>query len=99
MTQIEVEFQGTEDADSNGLEEIVHWVMRDATATMTIGAGSTLLGMQQDGQNVMWTGVVDITAGGTIAPKAGDFVGFYVTGYDAAGNQFPVVSTRGSPIP
>ena len=56
--------------------------------------------MQQDGQNVMWTGVVDITAGGTIDPKAGDFVGFYVTGYDAAGNQFPVVSnSEASPIP
>ena len=74
--------------------------MRDATRTMTIGAGSTLLGMQQDGQNVMWTGVVDITAGGTVIPKAGDFVGFYVTGYDAAGNQFPVVSnSEASPIP
>ena len=49
---------------------------------------------------MMWTGVVDITAGGTILPKAGDFVGFYVTGYDAAGNQFPVVSnSEASPIP
>ena len=100
LTQIEVEFQGTEDADLTGSKQIVHWVMRDATRTMTIGAGSTLLGMQQDGQNVMWTGVVDITAGGTIDPKAGDFVGFYVTGYDAAGNQFPVVSnSEASPIP
>ena len=100
LTQIEVEFQGTEDADLTGSKQIVHWVMRDATRTMTIGAGSTLLGMQQDGQNVMWTGVVDITAGGTILPKAGDFVGFYVTGYDAAGNQFPVISnSEASPIP
>ena len=100
LTQIEVEFQGTEDADLTGSKQVVHWVMRDATRTMTIGAGSTLLGMQQDGQNVMWTGVVDITAGGTILPKAGDFVGFYVTGYDAAGNQFPVVSnSEASPIP
>ena len=79
---------------------MVHWVMRDATRTVTIGAGSTLLGMQQDGQDVVWTGVVDITAGGAIAPKAGDFVGFYLTGYDAAGNQFPVVSnSEASPIP
>ena len=100
LTKIEVEFQGTEDADLTGSKQVVHWVMRDATRTMTIGAGSTLLGMQQDGQNVMWTGVVDITAGGTILPKAGDFVGFYVTGYDAAGNQFPVVSnSEASPIP
>ena len=100
LTQIEVEFQGTEDADLTGSKQIVHWVMRDATRTMTIGAGSTLLGMQQDGQNVIWTGVVDITAGGMVVPKAGDFVGFYVTGYDAAGNQFPVVSnSEASPIP
>ena len=100
LTQIEVEFQGTEDADLTGSKQIVHWVMRDATRTMTIGAGSTLLGMQQDGQNVIWTGVVDITADGMVVPKAGDFVGFYVTGYDAAGNQFPVVSnSEASPIP
>ena len=100
LTQIPVEFQGTEDADLTGSKQMVHWVMRDATRTMTIGAGSTLLGMQQDGQNVMWTGVVDITAGGQITPKAGDFIGFYVTGYDAAGNQFPVVSnSEASPIP
>jgi hypothetical protein len=99
-TQISVEFQGTEDADLTGSKQMVHWVMRDATRTMTIGAGSTLLGMQQDGQNVIWTGVVDITAGGTISPRVGDFVGFYVTGYDAAGNQFPVVSnSEASPIP
>ncbi|MCH1461711.1 MAG: hypothetical protein L7U25_05070 [Candidatus Poseidonia sp.] len=100
MSQISVEFQGTEDADLTGSKQMVHWVMRDATRTMTIGAGSTLLGMQQDNQNVLWTGIVDITAGGTIVPKAGDFVGFYVTGYDAAGNQFPVVSnSEASPIP
>ena len=100
LTQIAVEFQGTEDADLTGSKQMVHWVMRDATRTMTIGAGSTLLGMQQDGQNVLWTGVVDITGGGTIVPRAGDFVGFYVTGYDAAGNQFPVVSnSEASPIP
>jgi hypothetical protein len=100
MSQISVEFQGTEDADLTGSKQMVHWVMRDATRTMTIGAGSTLLGMQQEDQNVLWTGIVDITAGGTIVPKAGDFVGFYVTGYDAAGNQFPVVSnSEASPIP
>ena len=49
---------------------------------------------------MIWTGVVDITADGMVVPKAGDFVGFYVTGYDAAGNQFPVVSnSEASPIP
>ena len=79
---------------------MVHWVMRDATRTVTIGAGSTLLGMQQDGQNVIWTGAVDLTDGGRITPQAGDFVGFYISGYDAAGNQFPVVSnSEASPVP
>jgi hypothetical protein len=100
LSQIPVEFQGTEDADLTGSKQMVHWVMRDSTRTMTIGAGSTLLGMQQDGQTVTWTGILDITAGGTITPKAGDFVGFYLTGYDAAGNQFPVVSnSEASPVP
>ena len=56
--------------------------------------------MKQEGQTVYWTGEVDITAGGTILPQAGDFVGFYMTGWDAAGNQFPVVSnSEASPIP
>jgi hypothetical protein len=56
--------------------------------------------MQQEGQNVIWTGAVDLTDNGRITPQSGDFVGFYVTGYDAAGNQFPVVSnSEASPIP
>ena len=100
LTSIYVEFQGSEDADLTGSEQMIHWVMRDQTRTVTIGAGSSLLGMQQDGQTVYWTGEVDITAGGSIVPQAGDFVGFYVTGWDAAGNQFPVVSnSEASPIP
>ena len=74
--------------------------MRDATRTITIGAGSSPLGMRQDGQSVIWTGEVDLTAGGTISPREGDFIGFYLTGWDAAGNQFPVVSnSEASPIP
>ena len=100
LTFVPVEFHGTEDADLTGSRQMVHWVMRDATRTVTIGAGSTLLGMQQDGQNVIWTGAVDLTDDGRITPQAGDFVGFYVTGYDAAGNQFPVVSnSEASPVP
>ena len=100
LTSIYVEFQGSEDADLTGSEQMIHWVMRDQTRTITIGAGSALLGMQQEGQTVYWTGEVDITAGGTIVPQAGDFVGFYMTGWDAAGNQFPVVSnSEASPIP
>ena len=100
LSYVPVEFHGTEDADLTGSNQMVHWVMRDATRTVTIGAGSTLLGMQQEGQNVIWTGAVDLTDNGRIVPQAGDFVGFYVTGYDAAGNQFPVVSnSEASPIP
>lgn len=100
LSNVAVEFHGTEDADLTGSSQMVHWVMRDATRTVTIGAGSTLLGMQQDGQFVNWTGYVDLTDSGRITPQAGDFVGFYVTGYDAAGNQFPVVSnSEASPIP
>ena len=100
LTNIALEFQGTEDADLTGSEQLVHWVMRDSTRTMTIGAGSAILGMQQDGQNVIWTGTVDLTDSGRIIPKAGDFVGFYITGWDSAGNQFPVVSnSEASPIP
>ena len=100
LSSIYVEFQGSEDADLTGSEQMIHWVMRDQTRTVTIGAGSALLGMQQIDQVVYWTGEVDITAGGTITPQAGDFVGFYMTGWDAAGNQFPVVSnSEASPIP
>ena len=100
LSYIPVEFHGSEDADLTGSSQIVHWVMRDATRTVTIGAGSTLLGMQQDGQNVVWTGAVDLTDNGRIVPQAGDFVGFYLTGYDTAGNRFPLVSnSEASPIP
>ena len=100
LTNVPVEFHGTEDADLTGSKQMVHWVMRDATRTVTIGAGSTLLGMQQENQNVIWTGSVDLTDGGRITPQAGDFVGFYISGYDAAGNQFPVVSnSEASPVP
>ncbi|MDA8838262.1 hypothetical protein N9N26_03300 [Candidatus Poseidoniales archaeon] len=100
LTNVPVEFHGTEDADLTGSKQMVHWVMRDATRTVTIGAGSTLLGMQQENQNVIWTGSVDLTDGGRITPQSGDFVGFYISGYDAAGNQFPVVSnSEASPVP
>jgi len=100
LSYVPVEFHGTEDADLTGSNQMVHWVMRDATRTVTIGAGSALLGMQQEGQNVIWTGAVDLTDNGRITPQSGDFIGFYITGYDAAGNQFPVVSnSEASPIP
>ena len=100
LTNIPVEFTGTEDADLTGSVQLVHWVMRDSTKTITIGSGSVDLGMQQEGQNVIWTANVDLTDGGRITPKSGDFVGFYLTGWDAAGNEFPEISnSEASPIP
>ena len=73
--------------------------MRDSSRTLTLGAGQSKLGMQQDGQSVIWTGTVDLTDGGRISLREGDWVGFYLTGYDSAGNEFPVVSnSEASPI-
>ena len=99
LTKVPVEFFGTEDADMTGSQQTVHWVMRDASRTLTLGAGQSVLGMQQDGQSVIWTGTVDLTDDGRITPREGDWVGFYLTGYDSAGNEFPVVSnSEASPI-
>ena len=99
LTNIPVEFLGTEDADMTGSQQSVHWVMRDSSRTLTLGAGQSVLGMQQDGQSVIWTGTVDLTDEGRITPREGDWVGFYLTGYDSAGNEFPVVSnSEASPI-
>ena len=99
LTKVPVQFHGTEDADMTGSEQIVHWVMRDSSRTLTLGAGQSILGMQQDGQSVIWTGTVDLTDGGLITLREGDWVGFYLTGYDSAGNEFPVVSnSEASPI-
>ena len=100
LTSVPVEFSGTEDADLTGSMQTVHWIMKDSSKTITIGSGSTILGMQQDGQNVIWSGNLDLTDNGRIVPRSGDFVGFYLTGWDAAGNQFPEVSnSEASPIP
>tara|TARA_S200000501_G_scaffold141197_1_gene133455 strand:+ start:12318 stop:17390 length:5073 start_codon:yes stop_codon:yes gene_type:complete len=100
LTSVPVEFSGTEDADLTGSIQTVHWIMKDSSKTITIGSGSTILGMQQDGQNVIWSGNLDLTDNGRIIPRSGDFVGFYLTGWDAAGNQFPEVSnSEASPIP
>ena len=99
LTKVPVEFFGTEDADMTGSQQSVHWVMRDSSRTLTLGAGQSILGMQQDGQSVIWTGTVDLTDEGRITPREGDWVGFYLTGYDSAGNEFPVVSnSEASPI-
>ena len=100
LTNIEVEFYGTEDADLTGSSQTVHWVMRDSSRTLTLGAGQSILGMQQEDQGVVWSGNVDLTDGGKITLREGDWVGFYLTGYDAAGNEFPLVSnSEASPVP
>ena len=100
LTKVPVEFHGTEDADMTGSKQIVHWVMRDSSRTLTLGAGQSVLGMQQDGQSVIWTGTVDLTDNGRIDTREGDWVGFFLTGYDSAGNEFPLVSnSEASPIP
>ncbi|MDC3290078.1 hypothetical protein OAU97_00040 [bacterium] len=99
LSEVPVEFRGTEDADMTGSKQIVHWVMRDSSRTLTLGAGQSILGMQQEGQSVIWTGTVDLTDDGKISMREGDWVGFYLTGYDSAGNEFPVVSnSEASPI-
>ena len=45
--------------------------------------------MQQEEQQITWTGTVDLTDGGKVMPRDGDWVGFYLSGYDTAGNEFP----------
>ncbi len=64
--------------------------------TVTIGSGSSVLGMQQNGQEVNWSGTVDLTDSGRITPRMGDIVGFWITGYDSAGNPFHEVGNSPS---
>ncbi|MBT3772228.1 MAG: hypothetical protein HOF90_04945 [Euryarchaeota archaeon] len=96
LSSVNVAFTGSEDADLTGSKQFVNWVMRDHTNTMTIASGITELGMQQDGMVINWTGSVDITNDGIVTPRAGDLVGFWVTGYDAAGNSFLEVGNSAS---
>ena len=88
LSNLEVEFKGWEDDDLTGSIQIVNWIMRDHMNTVTIGSGSSVLGMKQDGQVVNWSGTVDLTDSGRITPRMGDIVGFWITGYDSAGNPF-----------
>ena len=39
LSSVPVEFLGSEDADLTGSVQTVHWVMRDATRTITIEIG------------------------------------------------------------
>ena len=100
LTKVEVEFFGYEDADLTGSEQYVHWVMKDSTKTITIGSGFSRLGSVQNGNDVVWSGSVDLTDSGKIYPRAGDYVGFFLTGWDGAGNNILTNSnSESNPIP
>ena len=100
LTKVEVEFFGYEDADLTGSEQYVHWVMKDSTKTITIGSGFSRLGSVQNGNDVVWSGTVDLTDSGKIYPRAGDYVGFFLTGWDGAGNNILTNSnSESNPIP
>ncbi len=99
LTRLAVSFNGTEDADLTGSAQFVNWVMRDHTNTLTIASGMNTLGIQQEGNLVRWSGTVDLTSDGTVDPRSGDLVGFWITGYDAAGNPFHEIgNSEANPI-
>jgi len=75
----------------------VNWVMRDNTRT--IAAGQSPLAMQLNGTQIEWIGEVDLTSDGLVTPRSGYRVGFWVTGHDAAGNEFPMTAnTESDPV-
>jgi hypothetical protein len=99
LTRLAVAFNGTEDADLTGSAQFVNWVMRDHTNTLTIASGMNILGIQQEDNMVRWSGTVDLTSGGTVVARSGDLVGFWITGYDAAGNPFHEIgNSEANPI-
>lgn len=99
LTRLAVAFNGTEDADLTGSQQFVNWVIRDHTNTLTIASGMNILGIQQEDNMVRWSGTVDLTSGGTVVARSGDLVGFWITGYDAAGNPFHEIgNSEANPI-
>ena len=99
LSRLAVAFNGTEDADLTGSHQFVNWVMRDHTNTLTIASGMNTLGIQQEDNLVRWSGTVDLTSGGTLVPRSGDLIGFWITGYDAAGNPFHEIgNSEANPI-
>ena len=75
----------------------VNWVMRDNART--IAAGRAPLTMQINGTHIEWFGDVDLTSNGLVTPRSGYKVGFWVTGHDAAGNEFPMTAnTESDPV-
>ena len=75
----------------------VNWVMRDNART--IAAGRSPLAMQLNDTHLEWIGEVDLTSDGLVTPRSGYRVGFWVTGHDAAGNEFPMsANTESDPV-
>jgi hypothetical protein len=85
LTAIPVEFIGSEDADLSGSPQWVHWLMRDENQRQ-IASGSEELGMLQVGHAITWTGTVDLIGDGLNKPLQDYVVGFWIEGWDAAGN-------------
>ena len=85
LKEVPVQFIGWEDADLSGSPQWVHWLMRDENQRQ-ISSGSSLLGMLQTGQSISWTGTVDLIGDGMNPPLQDYEVGFWVEGWDSAGN-------------
>jgi hypothetical protein len=85
LTAVPVKFIGSEDADLSGSPQWVHWLMRDENQRQ-IASGSEELGMLQEGHAITWTGTVDLIGDGLNPPLQDYVVGFWIEGWDAAGN-------------
>ena len=107
LTSIPVRFSGWEEcvllegddrcAAFSQSPQWVNWVMRDDART--IAAGQSQLAMQLNDTTLEWIGEVDLTSGGLVTPRSGYKVGFWVTGHDAAGNEFPMAAnTESDPV-
>ena len=107
LTSVPVRFSGWEEcvlrdgddrcAGFGQSPQWVNWVMRDDTRT--IAAGQSPLAMQLNGTLLEWIGEVDLTSEGLVTPRSGYRVGFWVTGHDAAGNEFPMTAnTESDPV-
>tara|TARA_B100001750_G_scaffold111235_1_gene87863 strand:- start:340 stop:5337 length:4998 start_codon:yes stop_codon:yes gene_type:complete len=98
LENIPVMFLGWEDADLSGSPQWVHWLMRDENQRQ-ISSGSSLLGMLQDGQAINWTGTVDLIGDGINPPLQDYEVGFWIEGWDAAGNPLaPEGNSKSDPV-
>ena len=107
LTSIPVRFTGWEECVLLGDDDRcaafsqspqwVNWVMRDGART--IAAGISPLAMQLNDTHLEWIGEVDLTSDGLVTPRSGYKIGFWVTGHDAAGNEFPMAAnTESDPV-